>query len=597
MDLQAILLEGLRCHQSGRLAEAERHYRLVLDQDPRHGDALNFMGVLAYQGGRPEIAVDLYRQSIASNSHNASAHLNLGVALGQLNRIEDAIAAVTRALALDPNSADAHFNLGTLLGSQGRHGEAADQFKAALALKPDHVEALENFGQALSQSGHPHDARDAFAKAIALNPKKWSAHVNLAATLRRLGHLDDAIRTYGNAIALRPDHAPTYLDLGNTLRDAGKAQLAVDAYRRAVAIDPSSALAHGNLGATLAETGQLDEALAACRQAVSLSPGNAQSRYNLGMLSLLRGDFETGWADYEYRLQHPDLVNQTHTYASVPPWRGEPAEGRTILLWPEQGLGDIIQFVRYVPLVRGLGWTVILEVPAHLLRLVASMDNLGDVTLVPLGHPVPAHDRQASLLSLPGVFATKIETIPNAVPYLAADPDRVSMWNSRLPRHGLRVGLNWQGNPNAVIDRGRSFPLTAIAPLASIPDVTFISLQKHHGISQINQLSGDIKVMDLGDGFDSGPDAFIDSAAVMMNLDVIITCDTSIAHLAGALGRPTWVALKAVPDWRWMTNREDSPWYPQMRLFRQSKHGDWEDVFARMAAALAKFGNEPHHPI
>jgi hypothetical protein len=295
---------------------------------------------------------------------------------------------------------------------------------------------------------------------------------------------------------------------------------------------------------------------------------------------LLRGDFKEGLEKYEWRWRGEDLERRDF---AQPQWRGEDIAGRTILLHADRGLGDTIQFCRYASLVAARGGDVVLEVPHALRRLLSSLQGLH--RLVTSGDPVPVFDLHCPLMSLPLAFGTTIDTIPGQAPYLAAEADLCAFWRDRLPPADFRVGITWQGNPVHKNDQNRSLPLKQFAPLAAIPGVSLISLQKDHGLDQLNDLPDGMCVHRLGVGYDEG--GFQDTAALIMALDLIVTVDSSVAHLAGALGRPAWIALPFIPDWRWMLDRADSPWYPTVRLFRQRKRGDWNDVFAGMAAELA----------
>ena len=292
------------------------------------------------------------------------------------------------------------------------------------------------------------------------------------------------------------------------------------------------------------------------------------------------GHLAEGWREYEWRWLKKELPHDMRRHETFPRWHGEPGQGRTLLVWPEQGLGDIIQFVRYLPLLRQRGWQVIFEVPSLLARL---LDGLDGVAAVPYGDPLPPFDAQCPLLSLPLGFGTTLETIPASVPYVYAEPERRAFWRQRLPKDGFRIGIVWQGSPIHSNDRHRSIPLKQFAPLSAIPGVRLVGLQKNHGLDQLAGLPEGMTVQTLGAEYDEG--GFPDTAALIMELDLIVSADTSVAHLAGALGRPVWVALPMVPDWRWLLNRADSPWYPSMRLFRQPERGDWDSVFHEIALA------------
>ena len=323
--------------------------------------------------------------------------------------------------------------------------------------------------------------------------------------------------------------------------------------------------------------------MASYERAAVLRPTYADAHYNRALTALSLGDFAAGWAGYEYRWER-DAAPTRKLAVSFPQWRGEDLAGKRIIVFEEQGLGDVIQFARYVPLLAARGARVTLLARTVLHRLLRTLGGGIEITdRQPYGEH---YDCQCALMSLPGVFGTTVETIPATVPYLRAEAALVAQWRERLGPHGFKIGISWQGNPSGKIDIGRSLPLCCFAPLASIPGVRLISLQKRHGLDQLQSLPPGMTVETLGEEFDEGPDAFVDSAAIIENLDLVISSDTGIVHLAGALGRPVWVAIKHLPDWRWLLERPDSPWYPTMRLFRQTEPGDWAGVFDRVAVAL-----------
>jgi hypothetical protein len=311
---------------------------------------------------------------------------------------------------------------------------------------------------------------------------------------------------------------------------------------------------------------------------------------NRAIAALLTGDFATGWPDYEYRLDEKNGAKRKFI-AHRPVWGGECIERKRLIVYEEQGLGDIIQFSRYLNRLSEMGADVTFLVRPSVHRLLRPFTTA--VRLVEKQPPGERFDVQCALLSLPGAFRTTVNTIPSDVPYLTAEEALVAKWRQQIGMQGLKIGIAWQGNPAGRIDRGRSIPLRCFRPLLETPNVRLISLQKTHGLEQLADLPAGMRVESLGEEFDSGPDAFIDTAAVMASLDLIVTSDTSVAHLAGALGRPVWVGLKWAPEWRWLLDRSDSPWYPTMKLFRQPKREDWDSVFSDMTSDLAQFRHVP----
>ena len=639
---------ALEHHQGGRLQAAEQIYRQILQVEPNHPDALHLLGVIASTVGKPEIAIDYmgralqlkpdyaeahanlglafnnqgnldeavasyrralalkpdfaevhnnlgnalkdkghldeavacYRRALALKPDYAEAHNNLGNALKEQGKLDEAAACYRRALALKPDYADAHYNLGNALNDPGKLDEVVACYRRALALQPDYAKAHNNLGLILSEQGKLDEAAVCYRRALALKPDYAEAHNNLGVALSDQGKLDEAVACYRRALALKPDYAEAHNNLGVALSDQGKLDEAIACYRRALALKPDYAEAHNNLGLALSEQGKLDEAVACYRRALALKPDHAKAHWNQSLLTLLTGDFERGWAEYEWRWKIEEQHFQRRIFSQAL-WDGRPLAGRTILLHAEQGLGDTIQFIRYVSLVKERGGRIVLECQPSLLPLLA--DFPGVDRLLARGQALPAFDVQAPLLSLPGILGTTLDSIPAQVPYLRADPERVQSWRKKLEAlDGFKVGIVWQGNPQVKADRQRSIDVRYYEALAQVEGVRLVSLQKGPGTEQLQRR---FPIFDLGDRLDAGG-AFLDTAAVMMNLDLVISSCTSVPHLAGALGVPVWLALALVPDWRWLLEREDSPWYPHHRLFRQSRPGDWSELFERIAGAL-----------
>jgi Flp pilus assembly protein TadD len=567
--------------RSGQPGPAEQVYQQVLQIDSGHAEALAQLGRLAYQAGRPALALDYLRRSAEARPEDAERHNTLGAALLGQGRAAEAEAAFRAAVRLRPDSPEAHNNLGSALGDQGRLAEAESAYRAALHLRPDYAEAHNNLGSALSWQNRLAEAEAEYREAVRLRPDFAAAHNYLGNVFRKQGRLAEAEAAYREAVRLRPDYAEAHSNLGVALRDLDHLTEAESACREAVRLRPDSAEARTNLGNALRDLGRLDEAEAAYREALRLRAGYAEAHNNLGMLLLSLGRFGEGWAEYDWRWQ---VRGQSRPAFGGPAWGGEPLSGGTLLLWAEQGLGDTLQFVRYAALVKERVGAIVLECPPALIPLLSHCAGID--RLVGRGAPLPPFDAHAPLAGLPRLVGTTAETIPAPVPYLAADPERARRWRAELAGLlGYKVGIAWQGNPNIPYDRRRSFPLAALEPLARLSGVHLVVLQKGHGREQL-PAAADWPLTDLAQRLDEEAGAFVDTAAVLAGLDLVVTCDSALAHLAGALGAACWVALPHAADWRWLLGREDSPWYPTLRLFRQSQPGDWGDVFARMAAAL-----------
>jgi tetratricopeptide (TPR) repeat protein len=555
---QALTL-GLRHHQAGDLATAEQLYRQVLQVEPRHPTALQQLGLIALQQGRNDAAIDLLTESLRVNPSSPAAHFHLGRALRAQGRLEEGVVSYRQSLRLNAGSAAAHNNLGDALLELERWDEAAAALREAVRLKPDFPEAHNNLGTALSKQGRFEEAEAHCREALRLRPDYFPAASNLGILCRDQGKLEEAAAWLGRALHARPDCFPAWHNLGNALTEQGK----------------------------------LEEALACLTRAVRLKPDNAEAHRDRGMILLLQGDWEQGWPEYEWRHRCRESLPPP---PGLPVWDGSPLAGRTILLLDEQGLGDNIQFARYVPLVKAQGGTVVLVCQPALARLFAGCPGVDRVVARGSDGPGPA-DVYVPLLNLSGIYRTTATTVPGGVPHFSIDPGLVETWRQELgDLPGFKVGISWQGNPRYGRDRGRSLPLAHFAPVAEVPGARLFSLQKNVGSEQLPSFAERFGVVDLGPRL-ADP---VDTAAVMRNLDLVITSDTMVAHLAGALGVPVWVALGRVADWRWLLDREDSPWYPTMRLFRQKAGGDWADVFARAAAELrglvAERGIHPSAP-
>jgi tetratricopeptide (TPR) repeat protein len=513
------------------------------------GEALS-LAWQAYQAGRPLQAEAICRQILQGDAGNAAAWAVHAVACDALGRAEDAVASYRQALRRKPDYVEVHCNLGILLARLGRFDEAVASYRQALLYRPDFAPALVNLGAALIQSGQVEEAIDRCRQAIRLQPQLSEAHANLGAALVLLGQLAEAERSFHEALRLQPGNAE----------------------------------AHYGLGSVRFETGRYDAALTCFNEALRLRPDHPEAHSYRALYWLTTGDWAQGWPEYEWRTRCPGYDRRD---LAAPRWDGAPLTGRTILLHAEQGLGDTIQFVRYAPLVKGRGGTVLLECQPALLPLLDGCRGVD--RLVPRGASLPPFDVQVPLLSLPGIFGTTPQSIPAAVPYLAAAPHLVEHWRRELAAYPeFKVGICWKVNRRSPSERYRSIPLRHFERLARLPGVRLFSLQKGPAAGELGELPAGLSVVDLGRRLDETAGAFMDTAAAIQNLDLVITCDTVIGHLAGALAAPVWEAMSFVPNWRWLLGRDDAGWYPTMRLFRQPALGDWETVFARIAEELRR---------
>jgi Flp pilus assembly protein TadD len=510
---------------------------------------------------------------MSKRSQQIDAFFRQGQQFHRTGRLAEAEQIYRQVIAAAPRHADALHALGALALQAGEAAVAETLLIQAINLKPT-AEFQLSRAHALLALKRPEEAARAARLVLRGRPHSAEAHQVLGHALSDDARPGEAIEAYQTALRLQPDLPDIRNNLGMALHHAGRLSEAEQELRQA----PDEPEALANLSSVQKERGAFADSEATLRRALHLAPDSPVLRYNWSLLMLLLGRTGEAWDGWEQRFRAGAIPGRTF---SEPQWHGEPLGGATLLVHTEQGLGDVIQFVRYLCNIHGpnIAGTVIFEAPPRLMRLLSGNPALPP--MVPAGSPLPPIDIVVPLLSLPA----RTRVVPAEPPYLFAQPDRIAVWKDRIGPAGLRVGINWQGFSGRFEDKGRSMPLSAFAPLAAVPGIRLISLQKGEGEEQIGEVPFAVETLP---GLDAGPDAFLDTAAVMMSLDLVITSDTSIPHLAGALGRPVWVALRFVPDWRWLLDRADSPWYPTMRLFRQANDGDWGPVFAAMARVLRR---------
>ena len=621
-SLASTFAEGLARHQAGRLAEAEDIYNRILALDPGHFDSRQLLGAIFLQRGnytkalhhielalkrKPDNVFVLNNHGVALNAlgrfadaltsleraivlrpDHADAHSNRGNALKALQRFDEALASYDRAIALRPALAQAHSNRGDVLCALKRFEEALASCDRALQLQPDFAEAHCNRANALRKLKRRAEALTGYDRALSLKPNYAEAHSNRGAALHDLLRFEEALECYGCALALQPNFVEALSNRGNALQELRRFEEALADYKRATSLRGDFAEAYSNGGNALRELNRFDEAMASFDRAIAVRPSLAEAHFNSALCLLLTGDFGRGWQRYEWRWDTEQLTSEKRNF-SQPQWTGsDEIAGKTILLHAEQGLGDTLQFCRYVPRVAARGARVIFEVQKPLVTLMRTL--AGAAEIIAKGDPLPAFDLHCPLLSLPLAFNTVFDTIPGETPYLAADAAKRDRWRDRLgPRVKPRVGLVWAGDPrkqipNAhLIDRQRSLAFDMLAPLFDITECEFVSLQKgEDAVVQLRNSPLHHRVIDWSDDFHD----FSDTATLIDNLDLVIAVDTSVAHLAGALGKPLWLLNRYNTCWRWLLDRDDSPWYPSARLFRQDETRNWDPVIARIAAAL-----------
>ena len=542
--------DAVALHQQGRLREAEKLYARVLKAAPDHFDALHLLGLAKAQGGQ----------------------------MGEAHRL------MSGALKLNPQMPDAWMNLANVLHALKRDAEALDCLDKALALRPGDPNALQSRGNALLALGRPQEALVCFDEVLARNPRHGEARLNRGSALAGLGRTAPALADFDAALALMPGHPAALYNRGNALAALGRYDEALAAFDRAIAAAPGHGNAWNNRGRALQALDRHAEAIASFDKAIELQKDYADAHFNRALSLLTLGDLAHGFEQYEWRWQRSGMRDTRRGYGK-PLWLGEyPLARKTILLHAEQGLGDTIQFARYAPLLARAGATVVLEVQPELKNLLAGVEGVASCHA--RGDPLPAYDVHCPLGSLPFALKTEPASIPAGIPYLRADQGRLAQWRARIDDlPGKRIAIAWAGNASHANDRNRSIDLTLLEPLLALEGISFLSIQRELRGDDAETLARLPNVRHLGGEFAD----MADTAAIAALADLTISVDTSVVHLAGALGRPVWVMLPFAPDWRWTLSNGNCPWYPQARLFRQPALGDWPGAIAALRAELARF--------
>jgi tetratricopeptide (TPR) repeat protein len=542
------LNEAMALQRQGRLREAEKIYARVLKAAPNHFDALNMLGIVK----------------------------------AQLGRMGDAHRLLSAAVKINPRVPGAWANLGQVLQALKRYQEAIDSLDKARALAPDDVGILNQHANALLSLGRPEEALEEFRQVLARVPQHAEARVNSGIAHAALGSSEQAVAEFDSALSIVPGHLPAHYNRGLALHDLGRYAAALDALERVVASAPEHAGAWLGRGRALAALNRLDEAVASYGKAGAIRKDDPDVHFSEAMALLALGDYRRGFERYEARWRRSGVPAQKSR--GRPLWLGEyPLARKTVLLHAEQGFGDTIQFARYVPLLAATGAKVVLEVQSELTALMARLD--GGPQIIARGETPPPFDVHCPLGSLPLALRTEPDTVPAEIPYLSADEASLTKWSARLGALARpRIAIAWSGNSSHFNDRNRSVPFARLAPLFSVP-ARFVSIQRDVRSEDAEKLAGESRVMHVGGELAN----FTDTAAAIALADLVISADTAVAHLTGAMGRPLWVLIPFQPDWRWTLDGETSPWYPTARLFRQAALGDWDGVIARVAAELGRF--------
>lgn len=627
------LHQAVALHQQGNIQCAEHLYREILSTQPSHFDALHLLGVVEYQKGKLDAALDYLNQALALNTTHPSAFFNranvlqalqrdldaiqdyektlkinenhaqaayqLGFLLQKSKRYEAAVERYEQALALNPTDAQIHFNRGVSLQALERLQEAIESYDNTLALEPEHAKALNNRATALMNLGQLEQALDNYTRSVAIDAHFAESQYNHGTALQALKRWQEALASYERAIALEPTNIKALSNSGTIWQELGQPERAIENYDRILAFEPDHVETLTNKGTALMEMRRTQEAFACYDQALALNPDHVNTHWNKSLALLLQGDFANGWPQYEWRWrlpEHQKILKHFHQ----PQWSGrEDLHGKTIFIYAEQGLGDTLQFCRYAGLLAERGAKVILGAQPELYPLLNTQS--GVLLHLQTGQKVPTFDYHCPLLSLPLAFGTELDSIPSSTPYLAADPTRVLAWaqklsatqkpptnvwarlKEKLKRQSptLKIGLVWSGSSIHKNDRNRSIALAALAPLMGLR-AQFFSLQKEISAADQATLQAHPDITNWGEHFND----FADTAAAIELMDLVIAVDTSTAHLAGAMGKPVWILLPFSPDWRWLLDRDDSPWYPSARLFRQKEHGNWGPVIERITQEI-----------
>jgi tetratricopeptide (TPR) repeat protein len=582
---EAYCNRGVALQELGRLEEALAAEDRAIRLRPEYGTAHFNRGNVLKALERFDDAVAAYGRAVKTQSQFAEAFLNRGLSLLELNRPMEALADFNRVLGIRPNFASAHVGRAGAYRDLGQHDDALAAIDAAENIDPGNVEAAHLRCSTLFAAERYAESLAAADTLVARNVEDAEAHRARAVALVKLQRPIEALAAVDEAVRLAPGDDEVWTTRGIVFGEMGLLAESLEALDEARRLGASGKAFFHARAVALAALGDPEEALADFEKTLAIDPKNFQAHYNLAFLKLVTGDWKDGWAEHEWRLKarehHHNALVQT-----APKWEGQPLGGKRLLVYAEQGLGDTIQFVRYLRLIEKSGAEITLVVPEPIRRLFDA--NFPTIDVTASTGMRTGFDYQISLMSMAHAFASTLETLPAAVPYLFADAERVARWRERIGTDGFRVGIVWQGSLKYPRDRERSIRLAEYAPLGRVPGVRLISVQSIVGLDQLNALPEGMRVETLGEEVVANPDGFREVAAVMANLDLLIMSDTGPTHLAGALGRPVWLALARHADWRWMRDREDSPWYPTMRLFRQKTAGDWPEVFGRVARELAQ---------
>jgi tetratricopeptide (TPR) repeat protein len=607
--------KALDCHKSGQLLQAKKICENILALSPDSPDTLNLLGLIAYQQRDFDTAIALVSRAVGIAPDRPAYYYILGNAYKDKGLQPQSTACFRRVLKLDPGSAEAYFKIGVIEYESGNIDRALACFRSVLELKPDFPAVHTLVGDMMQKAGRPdsalanylaaleYDHQSAelynkigtsykqqrkyrlaqanFHRALELIPDMPDALFNLALIHADSGECDAAIGYYQRVLEIEPDSAETLYNLAGLFANKGQFDHAIRLFQKALIIKPDHADTHNNLGLSLKALGKIEEAILQFKKAIDIDPAPAHVHLNLALALLLAGEFSEGWREYDWRFE-VEAYKSDYRYRDRKIWDGKSFKGKCLLVHDDQGLGDTLQFVRYLPLVKKMGGTVILETRREIIPLLTEFPGIDLLLQRPPKDPSNVRfDYYIPLLSIPGRMGTQHDSIPANIPYLYGETEKNDFWKEKMKKPGLKIGLVWAGNKTHINDRNRSCSLDLFNWLQDISNISLFSLQKTVSPAEESQLKK-LGAENFGPRFNN----FSDTAAVIENLDLIITVDTAVAHLAGAMGKTTWILLPFDPDWRWMVARPDSPWYPTVRLFRQSRSGDWDGVMSAVCRAL-----------
>ena len=582
-DVSEILKVAIQSHQAGSLQKAERLYSQVIEKNPDHPIALHSLGIVAHQMGQNDIATDRIAQAIASNPQNPQFRNTQGLVFEAIGETDKAISSYKKAISLNPDYAEAYLNLAIAFQSSGNFGEAVEKCNQIISLFGGSSQVYNLMGYSLQQQDNFSEAIESYRQAICLEPDFAEPYNHIGVIFNQQQRYNQAVENCKKALELDSNYVEAYSNLGVALNGIGQHAEAMANFQKAISLNSEYLDAYYNLGNCLLKQNQCTQAIQLYQKAIQIDPEYAKAHWNLAISYLLTGDFSKGWDQYQWRHKpEAEIVTYPHHY-DQPYWDGSSFAGKRLLVHHEQGFGDNIQFVRYLPMVKQLGGTVILEMEKPLYELFKQIEGADEFVQASSDSTPPDvnFDIHIPTLDMPRLFGTTLENIPCKVPYLCAEHAKTEYWRNKLDSKSFKVGLVWSGDARHGNDHNRSCPLKHFAPLTKIEGVKLYGLQKEVS-RQLTELATDMEISCLSEEFED----FTDTAAAIENMDLVISVDTSVLHLAGAMGKPVWALIPFAPDWRWMLDRQDSPWYPTMRLFRQKERGDWDELFTTVAQQL-----------